>query len=161
MGCKLEHRLVYHILKQLNQYFSNSMQNEAANAKIGDIIAAVTSNINQCCQCGLSHENITDGVFRCFSASPQAVTFRAILQGAAKASSSEIATHIKLWISNDITIRVQSVLINVDSSCTVTISSFDDKECQLNSKQLSNDIVSPIIGGIASALLLVLIWQAL
>ena len=119
------------------------------------------SNINQHCSCGLSHENITEGVFRCFSSSPQAVTFRALLHGTAQASSSEIVTHIKQWISNDITIRIQSVLINIDSSCTVTISSFDDKECQLNSKQLRSHSVSAIIGGIASAILLILVLASI
>ena len=137
------------------------MQNEDASVKIEDISAAIISNINQRCQCGLSHENITDGVFRCFSASPQAVTFRALLHGAAKASSSEIISLIEQWISNDITIRVQSVLINVDSSCTVNISSFDDRECQQNSKQSRKNNVSGIIGGIASALLLVLILTSI
>ena len=136
------------------------MQNEDASAKIEDISAAITLNINQCCQCGLSHENITDGVFRCFSNSPQAVTFRALLHGTAKASSSKIVSRIEQWISvNDVTIPVQSVLINVDSSCIVIISSFGDRECQLNSEQpkSSNDNPSAItIGGITNALLFVL-----
>ena len=127
--------------------------------KIEDISAAITSNINQLCQCGLSHENITGGVFRCFSSSSQAVTFRTLLHmhETTKASSSEIISHIEQWISNDITIPVQSVLINVDSRCTVTISSFDDGECQLNSKSPRNDNSSSITGGVAFALLLSLI----
>ena len=69
---------------------------------------------------------------------------------------------------NDVTIPVQSVLINVDSSCIVIISSFGDRECQLNSELVksSNDNTSAItiLGGIASAqLLFVLInfWQVL
>ena len=45
--------------------------------------------------------------------------------------------------------------------CTVTISSFDDKECQLNSKQLRSYSVSAIIGGIASALLLILVLASI
>lgn len=123
------------------------------------ISTAIVSNINQRCQCGLSDESLTDGVLRCFPSSPQAVTFRAILHGTATASSSEIVSHIKQWITNGVTIPVQSVLINVDSSCTVNISSFDDRECQLMSfsTQPRNDNTSAIIGGIASALLLVLI----
>ena len=137
--------------------FSNCMQNEDANAKVEAVSAAIISNINQYCQCGLSHDKITDGVFHCFSSSPQAVTFRAILHGTTKASSSEIISLIKEWISNDITIPVQSVLINVDSRCTPIISSFDDGECQLKSKQPRNDNVSAIIDGSVSALLLVLI----
>ena len=133
------------------------MQNEGANAKVEAVSAVIISNINQRCQCGLSHDKITDGVFSCFSSSPQAVTFRAILHGTAKASSSEIISLIEEWISNDITISVQSMLINVDSRCMAIISSFDDGECQLKSKQSRNGSVSAVIGGSVSALLLVLI----
>ena len=85
------------------------------------------------------------------------MTFRAILHGVAKASSSEIISYIEQWISNDITIPVQKVLINVDSSCTVSISSFDDRECQVISRQPRNDSTVAIAGGISSALLLILI----
>ena len=133
------------------------MQNENANSKVEAVSAAIVSNINQRCQCGLSHKNITDGVFRCFSSSPQAVTFRAILYGTAKASSSEIISLIEEWISIDVTIPVLSVLINIDSRCTATISSFDDGECQLNSKPPRNGNVLVIIGGSVSAVLLVLV----
>ena len=96
-------------------------------------------------------------MFRCFSSSPQAVTFRAILHGVSRASSSKIISYIEQWISNDITIPVQKVLINVDSSCTVSISSFDDRECQEISRQPRNDSTVAIAGGISSALLLILI----
>ena len=128
------------------------------------ILAAIISNINQCCQCGLSRENITNGVFRCFPASPQAVTFRALLHGGPKVSSSELALCIEKWISNDVTIPVKSVLTNIDSSCTVVISSFDDRECQDSSKQVevANDGNLPaIIGGTVSCLLLFLILGGL
>ena len=138
-------------------YYLQILQNENANAKVEAVSAAIISNINQCCQCGLSHENITDGVFRCFSSSPQAVTFRAILHGTTKASSSEIIRFIEQWISNQITIPVQSLLINVESRCTAIISSFDDGECPLKSKQSRNDYILADIGGSVSALLLVLI----
>jgi hypothetical protein len=61
------------------------------------------------------------------------------------------------WISNDITIPVQSILINVDSSCVVAISSFDDEECQINSEQPTNNSSSAVVGGTVAGLLLLLI----
>ena len=129
-----------------------------ANIKLNDISTALISNINQHCRCGLSLENITNGVFRCFPASPQAVTFRAILHhGGIKASSSEISSYIERWIRNDVTIPIQSVLINVDSSCMVAISSFDDGECQVNSEQHTRSSSSAVIGGTVAGLLLLLI----
>ena len=127
------------------------------NIKVNDISTAIVSNINQRCQCGLSRENITNGVFRCFPASPQAVTFRAILHGGTKASSSELSSYIEQWIGNDITITIQSILINVDSSCMIAISSFDDGECQIDLEKHTNNSSSAIIGGTVAGLLLLLI----
>ena len=127
---------------------------------MNDISTAIVSNINQHCQCGLSRENITNGVFRCFPASPQAVTFRAVLHGGTKASSSELSSYIEQWIRNDVTIPIQSVLINVDSSCTVAISSFDGGECQIDSEKHTNNSSSAVIGGIVAGLLLLLILSS-
>ena len=131
------------------------------NIKVNDISTAIISNINQHCQCGLSIGNITNGVFRCFPASPQAVTFHAVLHhGGKKASSSELSSYIEQWIRNDVTIPIQSILINVDSSCMVTISSFDDGECQVNSEQHTNNNLSAVIGGTVAGLLLMLILSS-
>ena len=134
-----------------------------------DISVAIASNINLCCQCGLSRENITDSVFRCFPSSPQAVTFRALLRcGGTTLSSSEVASCVKQWISNDIIIPVQSILINVDSSCNVVISSLDERECQLTSEQPLNDndntnnsMSAATVGVTISCLLLFLILLGL
>ena len=137
------------------------MQNVNTNTKVNDISTAIISNINQHCPCGLYLENVTNGVFRCFPASPQAVTFRAVLHhGGTKASSSELSSYIEQWIRNDVTIPIQSVLINIDSSCMVAISSFDDGECQVNSKQPTNNNSSAVIGGAVAGLLLLLVLSS-
>ena len=136
------------------------VQNVNAKIKLNDISIAIVSNINQRCQCGLSRENITNGVFHCFPASPRAVTFRAVLHGGTKASNSELSSYIEQWIRNDVTILVQSVLINVDSSCMVAISSFDDGECQIDSEKHTNNSSSAIIGGTVAGLLLLLILSS-
>ena len=130
------------------------------NIKVNDISTAIVSNINQRYRCGLSRENVTNGVFRCFPASPQAVTFRALLHGGTKASSSELSLYIEQWIRNDVTIPIQSILINVDSSCMVAISSFDDGECQAKSKQPTNNSSSAVIGGTVAGLLLLLVLSS-
>ena len=130
------------------------------NIKVNEISIAIVSNINQRCQCGLSRENVTNGVFRCFPASPQAVTFRAVLHGGTKASSSELSSYIEQWIGNDITIPIQSILINVDSSCMVAISSFDDGECQIDSEKHTNNSSPAVIGGTVAGLLLLLILSS-
>ena len=87
------------------------------------------------------------------------MTFRAVIHGGAKLSRSNLALYIEQWIESDVSIPVQSVQINIDSSCIVTISSFDDRECQVHlmrNEQDSNTACSDYIGGTASALLLVL-----
>ena len=51
----------------------------------------------------------------------------------------------------------ESILINVDSNCMVAISSFDDRECQINSKQPTSNSSSVAIGGTVGSLLVILI----
>ena len=63
-------------------------------------------------------------------------------------------------LSDDVKIPVQSVLINVDSSCMVAISSFDDGECQIDSEKHTNNSSSAVIGGTVAGLLLLLILSS-
>ena len=86
------------------------------------------------------------------------MTFRAILHGGAKVSSTELASYIEQWIIHDVTIPVQNVLINIDSSCQVIISSFDDRECHVDSiLSINNNKTPAVVGGIVSCLLLFLV----
>ena len=85
--------------------------------------------MQQRCQCGFTQDQITSSVFRCFSDSPQAVTYRALLHGTANASSSDIISHIGQWIFEGAAISIQNVLIDIDTNCVLEIASNFDKLC--------------------------------
>ena len=113
--------------------------------------------MEQRCQCGFTHEQITSSLFQCFPDSPQAVTYRAVLHGTANASSSDIISHLEQWISEGAAISVQNDFINVDTNCVIEISSVDDSECSGSSASSFSFLLYIIVGGAAGALLLILV----
>ena len=103
---------------------------------------------------------MTDGVFKCFSDSPQAVIYRAILHGTANATSTVLISHINEWIAEEPTVTVQRVLLTIDGSCSVAISSLTDKEeCpSIQSQNRSSfDNAEVIIGGVVSLVIVLII----
>ena len=73
-------------------------------------------------------------------------------------TSIQLIGYIELWVAEDVTVSVQGVRLRVDSTCPVSISSFDDPECQCpegDDMSRGEESFSPaIIGGIAAAVVL-------
>ena len=67
--------------------------------------------------------------FRCFAESESAVTYRAQISGTVTASAEDIATYVSDWLSEGPLITFDFILIAVDTSCQVVVSSFADPEC--------------------------------
>ena len=130
------------------------MQTESRDQKLEDVTETVLENTRELCQCGsFLRDRITDEVFQCFPASPQAVTYHAVIHGTASANSSQLIAHIEQWTAEGTNIIIQQVLLRVDGSCAVTVSSLVDEECQLrNSYSQSknnklNNVAAALIGG--------------
>ena len=86
----------------------------------------------QCPHCELEHTNITDGEFQCFPGTPNQVTFRAKVHDRAPATAREVITYIEQWITssdNMVTLPVHHARLNINNTCVVLLSSFDDPEC--------------------------------
>ena len=119
--------------------------------------------MQQYCHCGFVHDRVIDGVFKCFSDSPQAVIYRAALRGTANATITELISHIEQWIVEEPTVTVQRVLLTIDGLCSVAISSLTDKaECPSNSIQSQNPSsfesnIEIIIGGLVSLVVVTII----
>ena len=78
------------------------------------------------------------------------------LQGTAQASSSQLVNYIEQWSTRDVTIAVQGLTLQVDSSCSIVISSSSDPECEAERQQqpmsdsnLPAIITGPVAGGVA------------
>ena len=124
------------------------MQDIAGDTKLREITNAVVQSINQLCQCGLSADCISDSAFQCFPNSEQHVTFRARMCGTALASSSELLDDLGTFVSRtESTIAVQGVSLDVDSSCSVAINTFNDTGCPPPTISPS-DNTAAIIGGV-------------
>ena len=121
------------------------------------------NSVQQRCQCGFVRDRITREVFRCFPASPQAVTYRAVLHGTANATSSQLISQIEQWTTEGGTITVQRVLMTIDGSCTVAISSITEKEecpsleMESPSSPVHYNVISIITGGAASVVIALIV----
>ena len=86
-------------------------------------------NVEERCQCGFTVMNILKPTFRCFVESEDAVTYRAEILGTGVALAADITSHIQDWITQGALITFDFVLIAVDSSCQVIVTSVLDPEC--------------------------------
>ena len=97
--------------------------------KLDTLTAALSMNVEERCQCGFTVMNILKPTFRCFVESEDAVTYRAEILGTREISAAAITSHIKDWITQGARITFDFVLIAVDSSCQVVVTSNLDPEC--------------------------------
>lgn len=130
------------------------VQSEDAILKLEDISMAIVTDVEQRCQCGFTSNHITNKVFQCFDASPQAVTYRAALHGTVNIISLELISQIDHWISGGSAVSVQNILIRVDSSCMVTASSYSDDECTLTSHTVGIQLVGSVTAAAAGVCML-------
>ena len=122
-----------------------------------DIISrVVTAEIERHCYCGFTSKLIVDASLHCFTASPTTVTFRASLE------NSNFLPAIQNWISDNGTIQIENVTIEIDKYCQVVISNLTEPNCisnlTLNSKPTGDgDIAAIIGGGVAGGISLLLV----
>ena len=123
--------------------------------------SAIVINVEERCQCGFTQSNITSDGFRCFPGSTDAVTYRGEICLTDTANVFDLITHIEEWTAEGVSILVQQVFIEVDSSCRVVIESFNENECLPRSTITTSEspriASNAIIGGAVSAVVLVLI----
>ena len=122
---------------------------------------AIVINVKERCQCGFTRSNITSDGFRCFPGSSDAVTYRGEIHETGTTNVFDLITHIEEWTAEGVSILVQRVFIEVDSSCRVVIESFNENECLPRSTITTSEspriASNAIIGGAVSAVVIVLI----
>ena len=94
-----------------------------------DMLRAIAYGVERRCQCGFRRRQFLPGTFQCFQESANgAVTYRTMLeqkQGAAV----NVVESISSWVRSRPSISVRAVFLQVDSSCALSINSFEDPEC--------------------------------
>ena len=113
---------------------------------------AFAAEVENHCGCGFSSMVMTAPLFRCFPGSDRAVTFRATL------TDSRLLTPIQDWIQTNGFIPIQNVLIEVDKSCQLQISSLADTECTTNRPAAagSSDLAT-VVGGVVGGVLIIVV----
>ena len=141
------------------------IQGEDTGLKLESIKAAVMDSTQELCECSITSDRITNGVFQCFPASPDAVTYRAKLHGTTSANSTQLISHVEQWTAQGAAINIQQVLLRVDGSCRVSVSTLVDDECQkrsvrsdsTNGNDNNNIIIFIISGGVLAAVITVVV----
>ena len=110
------------------------------------------------CACGFTVAHVEDASFQCFPGSDSAVTYRATIQQTPTHTPSQLIELIAQWIVEDGVARVQLVLISVDKSCQVGISSFSDAECtSVESGPAGGGVDVAVIGGVVGVVIVLII----
>ena len=118
--------------------------------KLDTLTAALSMNVEERCQCGFTVMNILKPKFRCFAESEDAVTYRAEILGTGVASAADITSHIQDWITQGALITFDFVLIAVDISCEVIVTSVLDPECSTSpaDTQAPLALLGEVLGGV-------------
>lgn len=84
------------------------------------------------------------------------VTYRAIIHGTASTTATELISQIEQWTAQGSIVTVQRVVLTVDGSCTVALSSFADDECQARNVDLAglSSTATGVIGGVVAMVIL-------
>ena len=135
------------------------MQAEDGRIKLNAINMSLVSNVEERCQCGFSLSNIMSPNFRCFKQSEDAVTYRAEISGTPLALPNQIVSFVEEWLSEGALILFDIVLVHVDGSCQVVVSSIVDPECNTPTEQSGSlaAIVGGAIGGVIVLVVTVII----
>lgn len=119
----------------------------------------IISNVESRCGCAFTEDRLTQRGFQCFASSPDAVTYRVVLHSTREASVQDLTQDIEQWIQEGAPISVQFLLLAIDSSCDVAISSFSDAECRAGTgadeEQISTMALIGAVLGASVAVILV------
>ena len=140
--------------------------------KVQFISGEVASELRRRCQCSVSAAYITAAQLSCDPQISDDVIFRAILSSTTAVSDTEFISILQEWVtSKTAKVAVGGVSLNIDAMCQVLLQSFSDPVCPSStsiesttfgpkvdeSSSSTLNIVAPIVGAIAGAVVLILI----
>ncbi len=92
-----------------------------ADTKTDDITNSLTQGIESQCACGFNSSLVLNSFMVCFDASPNYVTYRAVLTGSESVSTIQLARLMEKWVENDPIVVVQRAGLSATNSCPVVI----------------------------------------
>ena len=107
----------------------------------------------QLCRCGFTAGHIDHAAsgFQCSENQRNQVVFRSKLYGTVTTNTSTLINHIQQWVSSGISIAVLGLILEVDPTCPVHISSPSVPECAVTTSPSSpgTDTLPIIAGAVA------------
>ena len=105
------------------------IQANNGHQKLSTISTSLVNSVEERCRCGFSLTNVMSPTFRCFGESEDAVTYRAEIIGTLLAPPDHVVLFIEEWLSQGALILFDIILVPLDESCQVVVTSLADPEC--------------------------------
>ena len=115
---------------------------------MNSVVSAVVAAIEERCHCEFTARHIDSAVsgFRCSSSQRNQVVFRSKLHGTKDTNASTLTTYISQWTSSDTSISVLNLILDIDPTCPVRISSLRDPECEfMEIRSFPTEIVAGVV----------------
>ena len=96
--------------------------------KLDAIADSVVTVLKELCSCSIDANSISDRKLSC-PEELKDVVFRARMHSTQEANNSILISQLETWVMSGVSMVVQSVRLNIDPTCPVEISSFDDPLC--------------------------------
>lgn len=98
--------------------------------RLQQISLEISKELRRRCNCEIDPAAvITNSGFKCYQNSPNAVNYRAQLNGMLGATSSQLIDYIVKFVRSGPFLLVNGLLIKVDKNCNVPIMSRNQPEC--------------------------------
>ena len=98
--------------------------------KIASISQQIAQRVRRDCQCALTTDYITAERLTCDDQETTHVIYRARISSAPDVANTDLINNLQLWVtSGGASVTLESIQLNLDPSCAVLISSFDDPIC--------------------------------
>ena len=99
--------------------------------QVEDIIAIITSQMSDVCNCNFSRHFIHKGGFKCFPGSENHVTFRAILRETdqKRLHDHELIVYLERVVGSSQYWLLQGQYLKINNSCSLIIGDIHDPEC--------------------------------
>ena len=118
------------------------------------VTAAVVSDIAEHCGCPLSSANVFDDIISCDNTGH--VIYRAEVTTSTQLDIEEIRSVLDEWFTQTSSLTVDGNVLQVDRSCPLILTSFDDPICRTTTSpdsSNSNQNVVPLLAGIIGGII--------
>ncbi len=125
--------------------------------KTDDITTTLVQGVIASCNCGLNSTFLLNAFLKCFTDSPQHVTYRATLLSSSDLSTSKVLVYIEKWIRSTPSVIIQNLNLILNSTCPTAIPDFDSLECSVQVPFSDMENTDVIVGSVIATSIIIFV----